>query len=192
MIQSGKASKSVSAEIDLAPERGENDVLIEQIAPEKRGGKAYKLIYFVQAPIYTYWKIKTDFNNTFLEENKYIKKHRFISKVGNEVITEDKYTNGPDVFFRWKTTVLQDSYHLDFILLNPEQCGQRFHYGSIQLEAVKQQTMVTQVAYFDFVGAALWVNYPWSGGMVDFLRYTVYWEQDMVLRLKDRYSGKSE
>jgi hypothetical protein len=139
-----------------------------------------------------YWKIKTDFDNNCLEENKYIKKHRFISQVGNEVITEDKYTNGPDVFFRWKTTVLRDWYHLDFILLNPEQCGQKFHYGAIQLEAVKQETRVTQVAYFDFVGASLWVNYPWSGGMVDFLKYTVYWEQEMVLRLKDRYSGESE
>jgi hypothetical protein len=152
MILSGTASTSVSADIDLAPEPGENDVLISQIAPDKRGGKAYKLIYFVQAPIDGYWKIRTDYDNTFVKENKYIKNHRFISQVGNEVITEDKYTNGPDVFFRWRTTVLRDSYHLDFILLNPEQCDQKFHYGSIQLEAVNEQTRVTQVAYFDLVG----------------------------------------
>ena len=71
MIRSGTASKSVSADIDLAPEPGENDVLISQIAPDKKGGKAYRLTYFVQAPIDGYWKIKTDFDNTFVKENKY-------------------------------------------------------------------------------------------------------------------------
>ena len=40
IIPSGTAPKSVFAEIDLALEPEENDVLISQIAPDKRGGKA--------------------------------------------------------------------------------------------------------------------------------------------------------
>ena len=50
---------------------------------------------------------------------------------------------------------------------------------------------MTQVAYFDFVGASLWAGYPWGGGMKDFLTYTASWEQGIVLRLKNRYSGKA-
>lgn len=44
---------------------------------------------------------------------------------------------------------------------------------------------------FDFLGAALWADYPWGGGIKDFLTYTARWEQDTVLRLMDRYSGKN-
>lgn len=36
-------------------------------------------------------------------------------------------------------------------------------------------------------GAAVWAHYPWSGGMNQFLRYTAQWEQNTVLKLKDRY-----
>ena len=59
------------------------------------------------------------------------------------------------------------------------------------MEPVEEGTRVTQVAYFDFLGASLWADYPWGGGMRDFLAYTARWEQEMVLRLKDRYSGKN-
>ena len=81
------------------------------------------------------------------------------------------------------------SYRLDFVLLNPEQCGQKFHYGRIQLEAVKDATRVTQVAYFDFWGVSFWTYYPWKGGMRDFLEYTARWEQAMIQQLKPRYVG---
>jgi len=35
----------------------------------------------------------------------------------------------------------------------------------------------------------LWAHYPWAGGMSDFLRYTARWEQETVLKLKDKYLG---
>jgi hypothetical protein len=83
---------------------------------------------------------------------------------------------------------------MDFVLLNPEECGQKFHYGHIQLESVAgvgKKTRVTQVAYFDFFGVSFWVNYPWYGGMRYFLEYTVRWEQDTILKLKTIYIKKS-
>ena len=167
-----------------------DEVFIYQIAPDKRGGKAYKLVYLVEAPIDVYWKFKTDFDNDFLVKNKYIREHNFISQNGNTFITEDKYTSGPDVYFRWQTTVFPEAYRLDFVLLNPKQCRQKFHYGHIQLESVTEGTRVTQVAYFDFWGASIWASYPWGGGMRDFLTYTANWEQETVLHLKDQYSDE--
>jgi hypothetical protein len=175
--------------------RSANDeVLIYQIAPERRGGEAYKLVYIVKAPIDTCWKFKSDFDNDFLEKNKYIQEHNFISQNGNKVITEDKYSNGPDVYFRWQTTVFPEAHRLDFVLLNPEQCRQKYHYGHIQLESVAEAeaTRVTQVAYFDFWGASFWANYPWKGGMMDFLSYTAHWEQETIVHLKERYHDQNQ
>ncbi len=168
-----------------------DQVFIYQIAPDKRGGKAYKLVYLVEAPIDVYWKFKTDFDNDFLVKNKYIREHNFISQNGNTFITEDKYTYGPDVYFRWQTAGFPETYRLDFVLLNPKQCRQKFHYGHIQLESVTEKTRVTQVAYFDFWGASLWANYPWRGGMKDFLSYTAHWEQETILHLKSRYYNET-
>jgi len=177
-----------SADAQSGQKRSGNDeVYISQIPPDKRGGKAYKLAYIVKASIGSYWKFKTDFDNDFLVSNKYIQEHNFISRNGNKVITEDKYTNGRDVYFRWQTTVFPNTYRLDFILLNPEHCGQKYHYGHIQLESIAEGTRVTQEAYFDFWGATLWTNYPWRGGMKDFLSYTAHWEQETMLNLKERY-----
>jgi len=170
---------------------GSDDISIYQIAPDRRGGKAYKLVYLVGAQIDVFWRFKTDFDNNFLVENKYIQEHHFITRNGNKVITEDKYTNGPDVVFRWQTTVFPQAKRLDFVLLNPEQCRQKFHYGYIQLKPVPEGTQVTQVAYFDFLGSSLWANYPWGGGMKDFLSYTAYWEQKTILDLKNRYHDKN-
>ncbi len=167
------------------------EVLFYDLRPDSRGGEGYKLVYLVQVPIEVYWKFKTDFDNDLLVRNKYIREHHFISRKDNKIITDDKYTFGPDVFFRWQTEVFPDSHRLDFTLLNPEQSGQRFHYGYIQLEAVEQGTKVTQVAYFDFFGASFWANYPWGGGMQDFLRYTAHWEQELILQLKEQYLDES-
>ena len=168
-----------------------DEVFIHQITPDKRGGKAYKLVYLVEVPIDVFWKFKTDFDNDFLVKNKYIRKHNFISQNGNTFITEDKYTHGPDVYFRWQTTMFPETYRLDFVLLNPKQCRQKFHYGSIQLESIAEGTRVTQVAYFDFWGVSLWVNYPWRGGMKDFLSYTAHWEQETILYLEGQYDRKT-
>jgi hypothetical protein len=168
-----------------------DEIIIDHVDPDRRGGKAYKLVYLVRVPVEVYWKFKTDFDNDFLVDNKYIREHRFISRTGNTVITEDKYANTPAALFMWQTTVLQEARRLEFVLMNPQSCGQAFHYGSIQAEAVQEGTRVTQVAYFDFLGASLWADYPWGGGMKDFLTYTARWEQDTVLRLKARYSGEA-
>ena len=167
-----------------------DEVFIYQIAPDKRGGKAYKLVYLVEVPIDVFWKFKTDFDNEFLVKNTYIREHNYISKNGNRFVTEDKYSHGPDVYFRWQTTVFPETYRLDFVLLNPKHCRQKFHYGHIQLESVAERTRVTQVAYFDFWGVSLWANYPWRGGMKDFLSHTAHWEQETILHLKDRYENE--
>jgi hypothetical protein len=137
-----------------------------------------------------YWRFKTDFDNDFLVTNRYIREHRFISRSGNTVITEDKYTNVPGVIFKWKTTVFKQIHRLNFVLMNPKECRQKYHYGHIQIEPATERTRVTQVAYFDFWGASLWANYPWGGGMKDFLSYTAQWEQETVLILSDLYYEK--
>lgn len=169
------------------PFSGDGQVTVERIAPERIGGQAYQLVYRVNLPVSAFWKFKTDFDNTFLIENKFIQDHRFISRVNNIVITETQYTYRPDVFFRWQTRLLPERFRLDFILLNPQACSQKYHHGFIQLEPEGQATRVTQVAFFDFWGAAFWAYNPWSGGMSDFLTYTARWEQETALRLKHRY-----
>jgi hypothetical protein len=167
------------------------EISIYQITADKQGGKAYKLVYLVKVQMDVYWRFKTDFDNNFLVKNKYIQEHRFISRHGNKVITEDKYTNGPDVYFRWQTTIFPQEKRLDFVLLNPKQCRQKFHYGYIQLKSIPEGTQVVQVAYFDFWGSSLWAIYPWGGGMKDFLSYTAHWEQKTIMQLKSRYYDKN-
>lgn len=167
-------------------------IRIDYPAPDPRGGRAYRLIYTVPVAKEVYWRFKTDFDNDFLLENRYIRFHRFVGRTGNRVVTETKYTSGPDVAFRWKTTVFEEAYRLAFLLLNPEECGQRFHYGHIELLRVPEGTRVTQEAYFDFWGASFWANYPWRGGMRDFLLYTARWEMETVTRLQGRYKGTQD
>ena len=163
---------------------------IYRVKPDKRGGEAFKLVYLVKVPIEILWSFKTDFESDFLLTNKFIKEHRFIRREDNVVITEIEYSNAPNDTFRWRTTLNFSDYILDFVLENPEKCGQRFHYGRIQLNSIGKYTKITHVAYFDFLGASLWVHYPWQGGMSEFLDYTARWEQEAALRLKDRYQGK--
>ncbi len=161
--------------------------LISRLLPEISGGYGYQLVYQVDVPIQIYWRFKTDFDNDFLVSNKLITAHRLVSRSGQVVITENEYTAKPGVIFRWQTTMRPSSYRLDFHLQNPRECGQKYHYGHIQLEARGQRTKVTQVAFFDFFGAGLWTHYPWYGGMTHFLEYTAQWEQETAVKLKDRY-----
>jgi hypothetical protein len=170
---------------------GTDDISIYRIAPDRRGGKAYKLVYLVNAHIDVLWRFKTDFDNNFLLKNKYIQSHHLITRNGDKVITEDQYTYSPNVYFKWQTTIFPRAKRLDFILLNPKECRQKFHYGFIQLKSVPEGTQVTQVAYFDFWGSSLWAGYPWGGGMKDFLSYTAHWEQKTIMQLKNRYYNKS-
>jgi hypothetical protein len=154
-------------------------------------GYGYKLVYLVDAPIDIFWRFKTDFDNDFLVSNRFINYHQFLSRHGDIVITETIYTNKPSAKFKWQTTVSSNTYRLNYALLNPRECGQKFHYGSIQLEAIRQKTKVIQIAYFDFFGAFLWTTYPWRGGMSDFLQYHAHWEQKTILKLLDRYKQQN-
>ncbi len=153
---------------------------IFELKPQRQSGAGYKLVYLVDAPIDVFWKFKTDFDNDFLLTNKFIKSHRMLSRRGNVVVTEDLFSEDlhglrSRAKFRWQTTLSPAQYRMDFVLLNPEECSQRFHYGYIQLDAVGapgEKTKVIQVAYFDFFGVYFWVKYPWYGGMKNFLKYT--------------------
>jgi hypothetical protein len=164
---------------------------IYKLRPQRPEGRGYKLIYVVDAPRDIFWKFKTDFDNDFLTTNAYIDLHRFVSRRKNIVITENAYSNKTGTTFRWQTTVKPDQYRLEFLLMNPEKCGQKYHYGYIQLDDMDHKTMVTQVAYFDFFGAFFWVNYPFYGGMSDFLKYTASWEQQVILKLMDTYMNNN-
>ena len=165
---------------------------IYRIEPEPRGGKAYKLIYLVPVPIDVFWRFKTDFKGDFLRTNKYVKRQRVIRQEQNVVIIENRLSNRPDVTFRWRNTLQPKKYRLDYVLENPEQCGQRFHYGHFQLEPFEQYTKVSHAAYFDFLGVSLWVNYPWEGGMIKFLEYIARWERNTILQFKDNYGVKTK
>jgi hypothetical protein len=164
-----------------------NDPVISKLKPEQSEGRGYQLVYTVNAPVEVTWDFKTDFASQVLMTNKLIRSHRLVSRNQDEVVTETVYDNKPAMTFKWQTTLFPEQHLLKFVLLNPEECGQKFHHGYIQLEAVDAGTRVTQVAYFDFFGVSFWVNYPFSGGMSHFLKYTANWEQQAVLnKSRDR------
>jgi hypothetical protein len=149
------------------------------------------MVYQVPVDAATYWRFKTDFENEFLISNKYIKSHQIVSAEDRKVVSESVYAYEPEHAFRWQTTVRPGLRRLEFRLLNAKECNQLFHYGSIQIEAAAGGTRVTQTAYFDFWGVALWFHYPWSGGMREFLRYNAMWEQRLATQLKQRYPPPS-
>jgi hypothetical protein len=155
---------------------------VYKLKSEEPEGRGYRLVFVVDAPLNIFWQFKTDFDNDFLPSNKYIAIHRFISRSGNVVVTENKYKDVSKSLFRWQITVDSDHHRLEFVLLNPEDNNHEYHYGYIQLESLGPKTKVTQVAYFDFFGDFLWVNYPFYGGMVDFLKYNARWEQETILK----------
>lgn len=178
------------AQLDAQAEFAGDEILISKLQPEQGTGLGYKIVYWVDAPLEIFWLFKTDFDNDFLVTNKYIKSHRFISRKGNLVITENEYANKPGKIFKWQTKVITDLRRLEFELLNPKESGQIFHYGFIQLEAMGKRSKVTQVAYFDFFGVLLWANYPFYGGMQHYLSHTAQWEQQTILMLKDKYKER--
>ena len=161
---------------------------IYRIVPDARGGEAYKLVYLVPVPIEVFWKFKTDFHGDFVKKNKYVKEQKVIRQEPNLVIIENRLSNKPESSFRWRNILYPNRYRLDFVLENPEQCGQRFHYGHFQLEPLGSQTKVSHEAYFDFFGASLWAYYPWEGGMYAFLDYIARWEQETILKVRDDYN----
>ncbi|MGA9575295.1 MAG: hypothetical protein WBS20_15250 [Lysobacterales bacterium] len=158
------------------------DPVISKLKPAQADGRGYQLVYTINAPIDVTWDFKTDFDSQILLTNKLIKSHRLVRHTGNEVITATVYNDKPKVTFKWQTTLFPGRHLLKFVLLNPEECGQVYHHGSIQLQAVGSGTRVTQEAYFDFFGVSIWVKYPFSGGMSQFLKYTARWEQQAVMK----------
>jgi len=154
--------------------------VITLLKPERAEGRGYRLEYTVDAPLDVTWKFKTDFDSQVLTSNTLILSNRVVSRSADEVVTETVYSNKPKLVFRWKTTLIPDQHRMEFVLMNPEACSQNYQYGSIQLQSQGAGTRVTQVAYFDFFGVSLWVNYPFRGGMTQFLDDTVRWEQQAV------------
>lgn len=162
-------------------------ISVERLAPDEKGGYAYKLQYHVPVPIGIFWQFKTDFSSDHLLTNDELVDHRLVRTLGSSVITENRYASAPDLTFLWQTTVRPGQHRLEFRLLNAAECRHDFHYGTIQLSAAGNYTKVTQIAYFDFVGASLWVNYPWYGGMKSTLKKVVKWEQQMALEMRQDY-----
>jgi len=167
---------------------GEKDIQITRVSPDPRGGQAYRLTYSVPLPLEILWRFKTDFDNQFLESNKYILKHRLISSRDNVVVTEDIYSSNPSERFHWQTRIFADHHRLEFKLLESKAHNHKFHYGIIQLQDAGESTRVTQTAFFDFFGASLWAAYPWAGGMQTFLKYTANWERETAVRMRHHYT----
>ena len=166
--------------------------IISRIQAGIRGGAAYRLIYLAPVPVDVFWKFKTDFGADIFDGNKFVKAQRVLDRNRNVVIIENKLSINSAATFRWRNTLHSGEYRLDFVLTNPEQCGQRFHHGYFKLEPLGSQTKVLQEAYFDFLGVSLWVNYPGKGGMYELLDYIARWEQRTSHNLRDNYERSVE
>lgn len=162
-----------------APPGGEPVITI--LKPERAEGRGYRLEYTVDAPLDITWKFKTDFDNKIVLTNKMVLSHRVVSQTADSVITESVQSNKPKTVFRWKTLLFPDQHRLEFVLLDPDECGMDYLYGNIRLQAAGSATRITQVAYMDFFGVSLWVHYPFHGGLSQTLTDTVHWEQQAVL-----------
>jgi hypothetical protein len=184
----GAAGSSSPDPLDQRLAAGE--VLILPAGAHSGPGQGYRLLYTVEAPIEVFWRFKTDFDNTWVLTNKFIAGHRLVLLEGRRAVTEARYANRPEAVFRWETVLTPESHRLDFRLLNPEECGQRFNFGSIQLSPLGARTKVVHTAHFDFAGAFFWYHYPWAGGMREFLDYTARWEQATVLRWRPHYEAQ--
>jgi len=173
----GTAESTINAEIS-----------VEAVAYDVDRGYGYKLQYYVAAPIDVFWRFKTDFAGDFVLSNDELLEHRLVRTEGNLAITENRYAAAPSLRFLWQTTVVPEQYRLEFKLLNAEDCHHDFHYGTIQLSPAGEHTKVTQIAFFNFTGASLWVKYPWYGGMKSLLTKVARWERNSAMRLKRDYA----
>ena len=160
---------------------------VQRIETAGQTGQAFRLIYTVNVPLRQFWQFKTDFDGDFLLTNRYINSHRLVSRHHNVYITETRYTDAPGTVFRWQTTIYPLSYRMNYLLLNPEECGQKFNRGTIQMSSDSGKTRVVHSTYFDFFGATVWAHFPGPGGMVGFLRYTAEWEKKTIKQLQHRY-----
>jgi hypothetical protein len=157
-------------------------IRIESVTSAERGGKGFRLVYTVQAPVADFWLFKTDFANPLMRSNKYILENSVLRRETHRVITATRYSHHPEALFEWETTVQEDRRRLRYRLLNPRQCGQIFQFGQIQLKPLGNATEVVHTAYFDFAGVFWWYYWPFQGGMQDYLHYTVEWERTAFQR----------
>ena len=162
-------------------------ISIERVFPAANGGYGYLLEYYVPAPIEAAWRFKTDFDSEILLTIDELVGHRLVKSDGNFVITENRYATAPGLTFLWQTTMVPAEYKITFKLLNPEQCRHDFHHGSIQLSPAGYHTKITQIAYFNFRRASLWVKYPWDGGMKSTLTKVAKWEQKLAAQYRHEY-----
>lgn len=175
--------------VNAEPEKMPMDkrISLEKTFPDANGGFGYVLEYYVPAPIEAVWRFKTDFDSEILLTSDELVGHRLVRSVGNSVITENQYATVPGLTFLWQTTMIPDEFKLTFKLLNLEACRHDFHHGSIQLSPAGDHTKITQIAYFNFRGASLWVKYPWYGGMKSTLTIVAKWEQKLASEYKRQY-----
>jgi hypothetical protein len=162
-------------------------ISLKKVFPEANGSFGYVLEYYVPAPIEAVWHFKTDYNSKILLTNDELVEHRLVRSDGSSVITENRYASAPGLTFLWLTTMMPDEFRLKFELLNPEESRHDFHHGSIQLSRAGDHTKITQIAYFNFRGASLWVKYPWYGGMKSTLTKVAKWEQKLAPEYKRQY-----
>lgn len=185
------ASSGFASEVAVSEPSREHtlssDPVISKLKPEGTRGRGFKIVYSVDVSLDVFWRYRTHFDNPLLLDNKFITAHRLVSREGNVVMTETEYSNRSNAVFQWQTTVFPDQNLLKYVLVNPEECGQKYHYGYVQIEALDFGTRVTQVAYFDFFGVSFWVNYPFKGGMSKFLQYTAQWEQQFISEFEHLY-----
>jgi hypothetical protein len=160
--------------------------VIERHQTPSGGGQGYRMTYCIPLPLEAYWRFKTDFDNDFLTSNPHITAHQFVDRTGDVVLTENRYAHNTKRLFRWQTVVYNHAYRLEFELQNPDEAGQDFHFGTIQLKSHGRYTMVHQTAQFKFSGDALWAFYPWRGGMRSFLKSFVAWERQTAQKWYSR------
>ena len=164
--------------------------LIERVHFGSGEGEGYRMVYCIDVPLGIYWQFKTDFKNDFLIDNPHIDAHHFIDRQGDVVLTENRYAHDRKRLFRWQTTIHSRDYRLEFKLVNAVEAGQKYHFGTIHLEAQGDRTIVRQFARFRFSGAALWAWYPWRGGMRSFLSDFVRWEQQAAVDWQPVYEAQ--
>ena len=172
----------------LAEETANSTTEVRRIQTSNQSGHAFRLTYTVDVPLAHFWKFKTDFGADFLLTNRYIVSHRLVSRHNNVYITETRYADAPGTEFRWQTTVYPSAHRMNYLLLNPEECGQRYNRGTIQLTSETGKTRIEHSTYFDFFGATIWAHFPGPGGMEGFLRYTADWERKTIKELQHRYA----
>ncbi len=175
---------------DCIKHDGDKWASIERLHLPREQGEGYRMTYCVDLPLEIFWQFKTDFHNEFLTSNPHIEMHRFVGRDGNAVLTENRYAHNSEKLFRWQTRVYASQYRMDFKLLNPDEAGQTFHFGTIRLEPGGRHTVVHQSARFQFSGATLWAFYPWRGGMRAFLQSFVNWEREAALTWLAAYDAR--